>query len=493
LQIFLEEVIMKKLLLLSVAMLLLQSNILSQAPDTLWTKTFGRGNSPDVGNSVQQTSDGGYIVAGSTRLSGGIDEDVYLIKADSSGDTLWTRTFGGIDWDIGNSVQQTSDGGYIIAGWSGNPLFDHGVYLIKTDSSGDTLWTKTFGGYNQSEGNSVQQTSDGGYIVTGFLFSTSGQNVYLIKTDSSGDTLWTKTYGGIYEDGGNSVQQTSDGGYIVAGFTRSFGTSGQNVYLIKTNSLGDTLWTKIYGGSDCWDRGNSVQQTSDGGYIVAGSKSPLYSDNSDIYIIKTNSSGDTLWTKTFGGIDHEEGHSVRQTNDGGYIVAGISWDSNFNSDVYLLKTDSLANTIWTKTFGGIRYYMRYSIQQTSGGGYIVAGSKTSLGAGDSDVWLIKLAPESPTAIRSYDNQIPSNYSISQNYPNPFNPSTTIKYSVPKVSFVTIKIYDVLGSEVATLLNEEKPVGTYELSWSAANLSSGVYFYQLKAGSFVETKKMILLR
>jgi hypothetical protein len=442
LQIFLEEVIMKKLLLLSVAMLLLQSNILSQAPDTLWTKTFGRGNSPDVGNSVQQTSDGGYIVAGSTRLSGGIDEDVYLIKADSSGDTLWTRTFGGIDWDIGNSVQQTSDGGYIIAGWSGNPLFDHGVYLIKTDSSGDTLWTKTFGGYNQSEGNSVQQTSDGGYIVTGFLFSTSGQNVYLIKTDSSGDTLWTKTYGGIYEDGGNSVQQTSDGGYIVAGFTRSFGTSGQNVYLIKTNSLGDTLWTKIYGGSDCWDRGNSVQQTSDGGYIVAGSKSPLYSDN---------------------------------------------------SDVYLLKTDSLANTIWTKTFGGIRYYMRYSIQQTSGGGYIVAGSKTSLGAGDSDVWLIKLAPESPTAIRSYDNQIPSNYSISQNYPNPFNPSTTIKYSVPKVSFVTIKIYDVLGSEVATLLNEEKPVGTYELSWSAANLSSGVYFYQLKAGSFVETKKMILLR
>jgi hypothetical protein len=107
--------------------------------------------------------------------------------------------------------------------------------------------------------------------------------------------------------------------------------------------------------------------------------------------------------------------------------------------------------------------------------------------------LIKLAPDSPTAIRSYDNQIPSNYSISQNYPNPFNPSTTIKYSVPKVSFVTIKIYDVLGSEVATLLNEEKPVGTYELSWSAANLSSGVYFYQLKAGSFVETKKMILLR
>ncbi|MCP4631383.1 MAG: T9SS type A sorting domain-containing protein, partial [candidate division Zixibacteria bacterium] len=186
--------------------------------------------------SVQQTTDGGYIIAGETGSYGAGNRDSYLIKTDSSGDTLWTQTYGGASHDIAESVQQTTDGGYILGGYTesygaGNRDF----YLIKTDSSGDTLWTRTYGGAAYDYAESVQQTTDGGYIMTGYTssFGAGGADCYLIKTDSSGDTLWTRTYGGAIYDMAYSVQQTTDGGYIVAGGTNSFGPGSADFYLVK--------------------------------------------------------------------------------------------------------------------------------------------------------------------------------------------------------------------------------------------------------------------
>jgi hypothetical protein len=172
----------------------------------------------------------------------------------------------------------------------------------------------------------------------------NGAQVYLIKTDTSGNTLWTKNYGGTSDDFGYSVQQTSDGGYIVAGYSSSFGVTYQ-VYLIKTNASGDTLWTRTYGGanSGCKYGGFSVQQTSDGGYIVAG-YSDFFGNGGQVYLVKTNASGDSLWTRTYGGTDFDDGYSVQQTQDGGYIVGGETYSFGNNCQVYLIKTDSLGRS-----------------------------------------------------------------------------------------------------------------------------------------------------
>jgi len=361
--------------------------------DTLWTRTYG-GSESDKGYSAQQTTDGGYIFTGTTQSFGAEGNDLYLIKTDANGDTLWTRAYGGINSDDGRSVRQTTDGGYIIAGYTNTfGAGNYDVYLIKTDASGDTLWTRTFGygGEISDQGQSVQQTSDGGYIVVGHTGREGNNDVYLVKTDAAGDSLWTRAYGGSESDKALSVQQTADGSYIVAGYAQSFGAGGSDIYLLKTDATGDTLWTRTYGGSED-DEAYSVQQTIDGGYILAGFT--MEQDDENLHLVKTDADGDVLWTRTYGGTSTDWANSVQQTTDGGYIIAGYTRSFGAGSyDVYLLKTDSSGDTLWTRTYGGIDTDRGYSVQQTADGGYIVGGQTRSFGAGSYDFYLLKIAGE----------------------------------------------------------------------------------------------------
>jgi len=310
--------------------------------------------------------------------------------------TAWSKTFGGPGEDYGLSVQQISDGGYIMAGSTDSyGAGGEDVWLIKTDSSGNEMWNKTFGGASDDSGYSVGQTSDGGYIITGSTWSygAGGEDVWLIKTDSSGDLSWNKTFGGSDGDHGYSVQQTSDGGYIIAGWTYSYGAGDDDVWLIKTDSSGDLSWNKTFGGSDA-DGGTSIQQTSDGGYIIVGDTFSYGAGNRDAWLIKTDSSGNKAWDKTFGSSGVDYGNWVQQTPDGGYIICrshGDSHDSSgYSYDVKLIKTDSLGSETWGKYFGGSDFDWGNSLQQTSDGGYIIAGFTRSYGAGSYDVWLVKV-------------------------------------------------------------------------------------------------------
>ncbi len=322
-----------------------------QPPDTVWTRTYG-GYDEDIGYCVQQTMDGGYIITGTTRSFSPNVYDVYLIKTDQNGDTVWTKTYDRMDWDDGRSVQQTADGGYIIAGFTFDLGADNSIYLIRTDMNGDTLWTRTYGGNNDEQVFCVQITSDGGFIICGNTesFGAGLYDAFLLKTDSLGNADWMRTYGGSGVDYGHFVEQTTDGGYILTGAS-SYYIGGYDVYLIRTDSLGNMLWERTFGGSYN-DMGRCVRQTDDGGFIVAGyhKKGPS-TDSIDVYLIRTNASGDSLWTRTYGGNYWDEGYSVDLTLDGGCIVSGFSEIApNCNNDFILIKTNALGNEIWSSTF-----------------------------------------------------------------------------------------------------------------------------------------------
>jgi hypothetical protein len=376
---------MKKQILLIIVLFCMCSLSFSQtAPGILWTKTYG-GTGTEVGYSVQQTSDGGYIIGGYTNSYGAGGNDVYLIKTDANGDTTWTMTYGGSQSDKGYSVKQTADEGYIIAGETSS--FGAGyedVYLIKTDANGDTVWTKTIGGTGTEIGYSVDELTEGGYIIAGTTAPSFFPKDYLIKTDTNGEVIWTKTYGEGMMSWWKEVQETDDGAYITAGWMMS----PNDVYLAKTDSDGSTIWTQTINlGDDQY--GNAVQQTSDGGYIIAGETWSNDTQKWDYCLIKRDANGDAEWATTYGGTEWDKAYSVKQVLwDEGYIITGETESFGAgNYDIYIVRVDSLGNTLWTQTYGGTSADAAYSVQQTEDSGYIICGKSSG------DVYLIKIGPE----------------------------------------------------------------------------------------------------
>ncbi len=387
---------MKIVVILGLAMLMLSILGASAQPEEVWNKTFG-GNGNDPGGSVQVTRDSGYILTGLTESYGAGGGDLWLIKTDSNGTEEWNKTIGGVNLDVGMSVQQAKDGGYIITGYTesyGNGKSD--TWLIKTDSKGNKKWDNTFGGRDNDAGYSVQETKDDGYIIAGATssYGFGKDDLWLIKTDSTGKEQWNKTFGGPGDDEGWSVVETEDSGFIVTGLTESYGAGSADAWLIKTDSDGNKEWDKTFGGSS-GDVGRSVQEIKGKGYIITGWTNALFNEaelESDVLVVKTNSKGIVEWNKTFGGPGRDEGDWIKETKDGGYIIAGYTnTNATDPGDALLIKIDSDGTLKWTKAFGGQGTQSANSVQEIKDG-YIIAGStnahrRTSY---DIDTWLIKL-------------------------------------------------------------------------------------------------------
>jgi hypothetical protein len=379
---------------------------------TYWAKAYG-GTEYDCAYSVQQTSDGGYIVAGFTESFGW---GGWLLKLDSAGSVIWQKVYEGSF----SSVQQTADGGYIVAG--STKSFGAGgwdFWVLKLNSTGGVEWQKTYGGNSTDWAQSVQQTADGGYIVAGSTtsFHVVGADVWVLKLSSTGGVMWQKTYGGSGDDQACSIQQTADGGYTVAGITNSFGVvsahtralkldsyspsppnhpppppMGFDVWVLKLDSTGSVVWQKTYGGTSD-DEANCVEQTSDGGCVVAGYTRSY--GGWDDWVLKLGSSGSVEWQKTYGGDFGSGANCIEQTPDGGYIVAGFTGLSSVPlleklGGFWVLKLDSSGSVEWQETYGGGYPDQAGSVQQTSDGGYIVGGITYSFGAGNGDAWVLKL-------------------------------------------------------------------------------------------------------
>jgi hypothetical protein len=360
------------------------------AGNAQWNKTYGGTNS-DLGTSLVQTADGGYALAGSTYSFGAGYFDFWLVRTDAGGTLLWNRTCGGANFDLGPSLVQTADGGYALAGSTssyGSGNYD--AWLIKINPEmnrehqrnlGGTIlipgWSQTYGGTGNDIPHSVIQTSDGGFAIAGYSNSFGGtDDMWLIKTDSVGTLLWSKTYGGTGGDSAVCVIQTSDKGFAMAGATSSYGASGYNFWLVKTDPAGNSQWNKTYGGS-----GNegalSIVQTNDGGYALAGSTSSYGSGRDDFFLVKTRPDGTLEWNKTYGGKEEDSCYSVVQTFDGGYALGGCTNSSGAGlTDMWLVKTNSTGFAVWNKTYGGPKNEVAYAMIQANDGGYVLAGANS---------------------------------------------------------------------------------------------------------------------
>jgi len=355
-------------------------------------KAIGGANH-DEGQFLIQTSDGGYAITGTTTSFGAREWDVYVVKLDATGNLQWTRTIGGPESDEGYSLIQTSDGGYAITGQTKSfGAGDWDVYVVKLDVNGNLQWNRTIGGKKEDWGSLLIQTSDGGYAIAGATtsFGAGEADIYLVKLDATGNLQWTRTIGGPKGDEGYSLIQTSDGGYAIAGATESFGAGDWDVYVVKLDAHGNLQWNRTIGGKK-EDVGHSLIQTSDGGYAIAGETYSFGAGESDVYVVKLDAHGNLQWTRTIGGESEDWGTSLIQTSDGGYAIAGMT--NSFGSgglDVYVVKLDAKGNLQWTKTIGGSGGEIGPSLIQTSDGGYAIAGITSSFGAGELDVYVVKL-------------------------------------------------------------------------------------------------------
>jgi len=615
--------------------------------DSLWSRVYG-GSEHDGCLALEHTADGGYVLAGYTDSYGAGDRDMWLLKVDANGDSLWSRTFGGSAYDYCWTMIQTSDGGFALAGetdcWGAG---DKDIRLVKTDANGDSLWSHTYGGSGYEGCFDVQQTSDGGYILAGYTpsFGAGGRDAWLVKTDANGDSLWSRTFGGSGEERAWSVRETADGGYIVAGITASFGSGSNDFWLIRTDPNGNSLWSNTFGGEQlemCYE----IMLPPNGGYVLTGYTQSYGAGSNDIWLLRTDAYGDSVWSRTFGGPERELCYRLLPTSDGGFILGGQTesfgvgeydfwlvrtepdtigvppdgfdlaapasgdtvdplsaefvWQTPLDRDpderfIYCLyvSTDSLftspdsvclipdtvyssgeivfsqtywwqvkafdrfelstwSNQIWSfitpepappsafnllapengallepgaTSFiwdssidpdpGDIVTYTIHFVTEADSISYVIGTDTTVLvnpdtvdvlEPGGNAIWYVTAHSNHPdTTIESNQRfaftasiaetpaQLPREFRLYQNYPNPFNSETTINYDVPKASVVTLLIYDLLGKEVATLVDEMRPAGSHAVIFDGSQLPSGIYFCRLQAGDFVAAKKMVLLK
>jgi len=336
--------IWKRVYILFVFTLSLPYYIFPQVFQT-YQKNIG-GNDDDRGYSVQQTTDGGFIIAGYTKSFGLPKKDFYLIKTDANGILIWSKTYGNTKKDEGYDVQQTNDGGYIITGYTDETAGGGGkkdIYLIKTDATGNLMWNRHFGGNDQDEAYAVQQTTDNGYILCGYTksYGAGDEDIYVIKTDSSGNIQFTKTYGGGNKERANSIKQTIDGGYILTGYSESYGAGNKDIIILKINSFLNVQWTKTYGGGN-EDRGEEIQiLNGNTGYIITGKTKSFGLGGKDAYLLNTDVNGVRRWSNSYGQNNNQEAYSCVQTGSG-FALVGYDDDGGAgNKDVYLVKTDSV--------------------------------------------------------------------------------------------------------------------------------------------------------
>ena len=382
-----------------------ESSIVQAKMPFTMVKNYG-GTQNERGYSVKQTSDGGYVIVGSSTSYGAGGSDLWILKVDGLGEFSWSKTYGGQGNDIGRDITQTSDGGYIITGYtkSFSSGGDMDLWLIKTDANGESClysdggtcsensskWIKSFGTSGNDYGTSVQETSEGDFIVAG----KSGRipSVFVIKTNSSGEKIWENLYGTGPGDRAQYIIERQDLGFLIVG-KENANNVDDNLCLINIDTDGAEVWHSLYGGGGA-DGGNHISEVSGGGYIIAGATKSYGNGNwDDLWLVKTSTGGSMEWQKTFGGSYTETGNYTHEKDEGGYMVTGSteSIGQGFY-DIWVVSTDYTGNEIYSQTFGGNMDDKAIRGARGNSGELLIIGYTNSFGNGGEDVLLIKIDP-----------------------------------------------------------------------------------------------------
>ncbi|NWF88738.1 MAG: T9SS type A sorting domain-containing protein [Ignavibacteriaceae bacterium] len=440
-----------------------------------------------VGHSIIQTADSGYAVFGHTSQNQAV-----FVKTDKNGDTLCVKHYGNEHEypAFAYKIKETLDGGYFLG---------YGNTLIKTENNGAIIWTYDF---NLGDIIDIDVTLDTCVAISGSMYQKPADTLYYFyvsKIDNSGQVLWLRNYIPLIYSIPfvKDVQATYDSGFIILA---DLWPSGGYFQVLKTDMNGDTMWSKMIGGFR--NVGNSIVETNDSSYFITAFWTEKPCEYCELFIhtwaLKLDKNGDTIWTKKYI-FDIEDGSSIgKQTKDGAYFLTGYKYTIETTRHLFVGKLNGIGDTVWTKTLLDKNFIdsKGYDIVETFDGGYAVTGSVT-YSNDQKDMLLLKLDKDGNiTSVNDKERDlVPQVFSLQQNYPNPFNPITTINYQLPKESYVTLRVFDVLGNQIAELVNGYQSAGNYEVNFPSINLklASGTYFFRIQANDFVQTKKMTLLK
>jgi len=471
---------MKKLL---VILVLLSSSFIIKA-QVEFEKNYDFEKDADEAWCVKQMADDSYIISGASWVGDEGWFDMSLLKIGQNGDSLWSKTYGVGEYNIevAYEVNITADGGFFIVGGTDGFTGKSDMWAVKTDDKGEIEWSKGYGGDNQEYGHGGIQVIDG-YILVGATnsFGKGADDAYIVKLDENGDTVWTKTYGTNQADGAFAIEAVKTGGYIVAGVNNGY----TDAFILRLDEKGDTLWTKVIG-SYATDEVYNLTQTDDDGFVFVGRTNSQGEGNYDVWLFKLDKDGNLLWEKTYGGEEREVGWSVIKADDGGFFITGMSRSfhhSEEDSDMYLIKTDEKGDTIWTKAYGTIKDDAgKYGIQ-TKDGGFMAVGFTYITDYG-TNFYAVKINKDGILDVEYFGNVEIGKLNI---YPNPSSGDSKIEFANPDHASFNMSISDVSGKIVKRVNN----ITEQNVIIREGTLTKGVYFIDIKNKNKIYNGKLVI--
>jgi len=491
--------------------------------------------------------DGGIVLSGHTTSFGAGDYDFLVLKTDSNGDALWTKTYGGLGEDISLGADTTKDKGFILIGYTNSfGAGSNDILLVKTDSLGNVEWSKAYGSIYGDWGYDVQQTTDGGYILTGYLdVSPPGPgladtDLILLKTDSIGNVEWSSVFGDSLLHMGREVIQTDEGGYLVSGYSNASLGGLADVFLVKTNSSGVPIWSKTYGAFYS-EYGYSVGALDDGYVVATLAYTDIYNtgNSADIVVFRVDSSGGLMWSNVYGESGYDDAWDLIVENDNTITIAGSTnnW-SNGETDFLLMKIDENGNLLWSNSFGGNSFDNGYALAKGVDNNYIIAGGTKTYGFGLNDMFFGKTNADGLVGCNANSFSINSTaFSITENnssdydpvtvtvtdvnltsssqtilhdsvcasevgvaeinidseinvYPNPSNGDITLQFNSFSITQAELRVFNVIGEQVLHETIRINP-GTYKLKLDLERFGKGIYFLNLLTGARIQGQKVIV--